>query len=84
MNAASSDARNATTPAMSSTVACRRNGISETMRSRSSALRRSAHKPLVRGVSTTPGQMLFTVMPSGPYSIASWRVSDAMAPLAAA
>jgi hypothetical protein len=82
--AASSLAKKATAAATSSTSAWRRSGISCSTRSRSSGVRRSAHRPRVRSVITTPGQMQLTVMPCGPNSCAIWRVSAAMAPLAAA
>src|SRR5262245_34220013 len=79
MNALSSEARNTTVPSRSSATASR---LSE--REASTASRwNAAMSGLARTVSlmVRPGAMAFTVIPSGPSSRASARVSAMTAPL---
>ena len=83
-NPASSLDRKATTPAISSGVAGRPRGtrpMNPAMRSAMSAPGSRPKKEGSIGVSTGPGQITFTRMPSGPPTRASARVKDVSAPL---
>ena len=83
MNDASGEQRNAMALAMSAGTPVRRTGYCSSKSLKPASLLTSCHIASPRSVTMCPGHMALTVMPSGPKSVAIWRVSPTTAALPA-